>query len=44
MQAGQVAQEGDAQIVFRRPRHPYTQALLKAALDLSADESGAVAG
>ena len=38
-----MVEEGDAQTVFQRPRHPYTRALLKAALDLAPNEAGALA-
>ena len=34
MKDGRVVEEGPAQQVFTRPRHPYTQALLAAALNL----------
>jgi microcin C transport system ATP-binding protein len=34
MKSGRVVEEGPAQQVFARPRHPYTQALLAAALNL----------
>ena len=39
MQAGEVVEAGEAEDVFERPQTPYTQALLKAAMDLSADIS-----
>jgi microcin C transport system ATP-binding protein len=34
MKNGRVVEEGPAQQVFARPQHPYTQALLAAALNL----------
>jgi microcin C transport system ATP-binding protein len=43
MQNGRVVEEGEAQAIFERPREPYTQALLAAALNLDADAAaGAV--
>ncbi|MBF0421984.1 MAG: ABC transporter ATP-binding protein [Magnetococcales bacterium] len=36
MWQGQVVEAGPAAEIFRHPRHPYTQQLLRAALDLSA--------
>jgi len=43
MRAGQVVEQGPAEEIFDRPRQDYTQALMKAAFDLEAVESGAVA-
>jgi microcin C transport system ATP-binding protein len=40
MKDGQVVEEGSAQQVFARPAHPYTQALLAAALNLEAVGNG----
>ena len=40
---GRVVESGPARAVFEEPRHPYTQALLKAAFDVVADTSAAVA-
>ena len=36
LRQGEVVEAGPAETVFERPRHPYTQALLAAALDLEA--------
>lgn len=36
MRNGRVVEQGDAETVFARPAHPYTQALLRAAFDLEA--------
>jgi microcin C transport system ATP-binding protein len=41
MRDGQVVEQGEAEAVFDRPQHPYTQALLAAALRIEAVE-GAV--
>jgi microcin C transport system ATP-binding protein len=43
MRDGQVVEQGPADVVFEHPRTPYTRALMAAAFDLKADESGAVA-
>jgi microcin C transport system ATP-binding protein len=43
MRHGRMVEEGPAEAVFARPREAYTQALMKAAFALEADESGAVA-
>jgi peptide/nickel transport system ATP-binding protein len=37
MYAGRVAEEGPVDVVFRKPRHPYTQKLLAAFPDIRAD-------
>ena len=37
MYAGRVAEEGPIRVVFERPRHPYTQALLSAYPNIHAD-------
>jgi microcin C transport system ATP-binding protein len=42
MQNGKVVEEGAAEDVFARPREPYTQALLAAALNLEPAASAAV--
>jgi microcin C transport system ATP-binding protein len=42
LRRGLVVEEGDADAIFERPAHPYTQALMAAAFSLEADESGAV--
>ena len=39
---GKVVEQGPAEALFDDPQHPYTRALLAAALDLEADESGVV--
>jgi microcin C transport system ATP-binding protein len=36
MRAGKIVEQGPAEEVFRRPREPYTRALLAAALDIEA--------
>jgi microcin C transport system ATP-binding protein len=43
MRAGQVVEQGPAEEIFDRPKHLYTQALMKAAFDLEAVETGEVA-
>jgi len=42
MRDGQVVEQGSADAVFDNPRTNYTQALMQAAFDLQADESGVV--
>ena len=39
---GKMVEQGPAEALFADPQHPYTRALLAAALDLEADESGVV--
>lgn len=39
---GKVVEQGPAQQVFDNPAQPYTQALMKAAFELQADETGVV--
>jgi len=39
MYAGQVVETGKATEIFRAPRHPYTQALLRALPEFAADKS-----
>ena len=43
MKNGRVVEEGPARRVFANPEHPYTQALLAAALNLEATGNGVVA-
>ena len=43
LRQGRVVEQGRADNVFGSPREPYTQALLKAAFDLEADESADMA-
>lgn len=43
MRDGKVVEAGPAETIFDSPQDPYTKALLAAAFDLRADESGAVA-
>ncbi|MBT3766828.1 MAG: ABC transporter ATP-binding protein, partial [Rhodospirillales bacterium] len=42
MRNGKVVEQGDADSVFSSPKEPYTQALLDAALNMKADETGIV--
>jgi len=44
MKDGKVVEAGPADKVFDTPQEPYTQALLAAALEMKADETGIVAG
>ncbi|VDZ71128.1 dipeptide ABC transporter ATP-binding protein [Atlantibacter hermannii] len=39
MYAGQVVEAGDARDIFRAPRHPYTQALLRALPEFAQDKA-----
>ncbi|MFT1655763.1 oligopeptide/dipeptide ABC transporter ATP-binding protein, partial [Vibrio cholerae] len=39
MYAGQVAESGKASDIFRAPRHPYTQALLRALPEFAGNKS-----
>ncbi len=43
MQAGRVVEHGSAEQIFTAPRQPYTKALMAAAFELEADETGVVA-
>jgi microcin C transport system ATP-binding protein len=43
LRQGRVMEEGPAETIFAHPTHPYTQALMAAAFNLEADESGVVA-
>lgn len=38
MYAGQVVETGDAHAIFHAPRHPYTQALLRALPEFAQDK------
>ncbi|MDX1711424.1 MAG: ATP-binding cassette domain-containing protein, partial [Rhodovibrionaceae bacterium] len=42
MKDGEVVEQGPAEQIFDRPEDPYTRALMKAAFDLEATESGVV--
>ena len=42
LHGGEVVEQGPAEALFANPQHPYTRALLAAALNLEADESGVV--
>ena len=42
MRAGRVVEQGPADAVFDAPKEPYTKALMAAALDMKADETGVV--
>ena len=42
LRQGQVMEQGPAQKIFESPDHPYTRALMKAAFELEAVESGVV--
>jgi microcin C transport system ATP-binding protein len=44
MRNGVVVERGPAEQIFDRPKHPYTQALMAAALRIEAVESELVAG
>ena len=44
MKNGKVIESGTATQVFKSPQEPYTQALLAAALEMKADDSGVVSG
>ena len=43
MRQGEVVETGQAEDIFDRPQHPYTQALMAAALNVEAVESEYVA-
>jgi len=43
MRDGQVVEQGEAERIFERPQHPYTQALMAAAFDIEPIESDLVA-
>jgi microcin C transport system ATP-binding protein len=42
MRRGRVVEQGPADDVFANPKDPYTRALMAAAFELKADDSGAV--
>src|SRR5579885_3415287 len=42
MKDGMVVETGDSTAIFERPQHPYTRALMAAAFEIKAEESGAV--
>ena len=42
MRAGKAVERGAAGDIFENPRQPYTRALIAAALELKADETGVV--
>jgi microcin C transport system ATP-binding protein len=42
LQGGKVMEQGPAERIFSRPQHPYTQALMAAAFNLEAVETGVV--
>jgi microcin C transport system ATP-binding protein len=39
MRHGRIIEEGEAEEIFTRPRHPYTKALMEAAFDLEVEEA-----
>ncbi len=43
MRAGQVVEQGPAEVIFERPQHPYTRALMAAAFDIEVVDSEFVA-
>jgi microcin C transport system ATP-binding protein len=43
MRQGRVVEQGPAETIFSSPRDAYTRALMAAAFDLVADETGAIA-
>ena len=42
MRRGKVVEQGPADDIFANPKEPYTQALMAAAFEMKADESGVV--
>jgi len=42
MKDGVVVETGETAAIFERPRHPYTRALMAAAFEIKAEETGAV--
>jgi microcin C transport system ATP-binding protein len=43
MRAGEVVEQGPAEVIFERPQHPYTRALMAAAFDIAVVDSAFVA-
>jgi len=43
LRKGMVVESGPAEAVIENPKEPYTQALMKAAFEIEADETGVVA-
>lgn len=44
MYAGEIAEQGETRSLFREPRHPYTQGLLKSVIDLETEKLYSVPG
>jgi len=42
MQRGRVVEQGSADVIFDNPIKPYTQALMNAAFNIEADDTGVV--
>jgi microcin C transport system ATP-binding protein len=43
LRGGKVVEQGPAEAIFDSPKEDYTRALMKAAFDIEADDSGVVA-